>query len=75
MFIPKWLIWALPIASLPYPIAQVPIPRTADGKPDLAGYWQVLNTASLDIQGHRAKKEHRATASSQAMKFPISGGP
>jgi hypothetical protein len=29
-------------------------PRTADGKPDLNGIWQVLNTASWDIQGHAA---------------------
>jgi hypothetical protein len=26
--------------------------RTADGKPDLNGIWQVLNTASWDIQDH-----------------------
>src|SRR5580704_176020 len=29
-------------------------PRTADGKPDLNGIWQVLNTANWDIQGHAA---------------------
>ena len=28
------------------------IKRTADGKPDLNGVWQVLNTASWDIQDH-----------------------
>jgi hypothetical protein len=28
------------------------IKRTADGKPDLNGIWQVLNTASWDIQDH-----------------------
>src|SRR5678810_510350 len=27
-------------------------PRTADGKPDLQGIWQVLNTAAWDIQDH-----------------------
>ena len=27
-------------------------PRTADGKPDLNGLWQVLNTAAWDIQDH-----------------------
>jgi hypothetical protein len=30
-------------------------PRTLDGKPDLQGVWQVLNTASWDIQDHSAR--------------------
>ncbi len=30
-------------------------PRTADGKPDLNGVWQALNTANWDIQDHAAK--------------------
>jgi hypothetical protein len=30
-------------------------PRTADGKPDLNGVWQALNTASWDIQDHAAR--------------------
>jgi hypothetical protein len=29
-------------------------PRTADGKPDLNGIWQALNTANWDIQDHTA---------------------
>ncbi len=29
-------------------------PKTPDGKPDLNGIWQVLNTANWDIQGHSA---------------------
>src|SRR5512132_2346215 len=29
-------------------------PRSADGKPDLSGIWQVLNTAAWDIQDHAA---------------------
>jgi hypothetical protein len=29
-------------------------PRTNDGKPDLQGIWQVLNTADVDIQDHSA---------------------
>src|SRR5687767_802950 len=32
------------------------IPRTADGRPNLSGVWQVLNTAAWDIQGHHAQK-------------------
>jgi hypothetical protein len=29
--------------------------RTPDGKPDLQGIWQALNTAALDIQDHSAR--------------------
>src|SRR3977135_3636648 len=31
-------------------------PRTPDGKPNLNGIWQALNTADWDIQGHAAAK-------------------
>jgi len=30
--------------------------RTADGKPDLSGIWQVMNTANWNIQDHNAQK-------------------
>ena len=30
-------------------------PRTADGRPDLGGIWQALNTAVWDIQDHHAR--------------------
>src|SRR5438445_7300292 len=46
------LLLALPIAAA----AQTPaLPRTADGKPNLQGIWQVLNTAAWDIQDHPAR--------------------
>jgi hypothetical protein len=36
--------------------AQTPAPaRTSDGKPNLQGIWQVLNTAAWDIQDHQAR--------------------
>ena len=31
------------------------IPRTPDGKPNLNGIWQALNTANYDIQAHMAR--------------------
>jgi len=41
-------------------VAQAPaataIPRTRDGKPDLSGIWQAMNTAAWDIQDHSAQK-------------------
>jgi hypothetical protein len=32
------------------------IPRGPDGKPDLSGIWQVINTAAWDIQDHAAQR-------------------
>jgi len=36
------------------------VPRTADGKPSLSGFWQVLNTADWDIQAHQARADAKA---------------
>jgi hypothetical protein len=36
---------------------QAAIPRTAEGRPDLSGIWQVMNTAEWDIQDHQANPD------------------
>jgi len=50
----------IPIAEAAGGGAQAPgataIPRTRDGKPDLSGIWQVMNTAAWDIQDHSARQ-------------------
>jgi hypothetical protein len=43
------------LALTPIGAAAQSLPRTPDGKPDLQGIWQVLNTASWDIQDHNAR--------------------
>ena len=52
------LIAALWLATSPTSVpAQVYQPaRAADGKPDLNGIWQAMNTANWDIQDHPAKQ-------------------
>ena len=36
--------------------SQTSLPRTPEGRPDLTGIWQVVNTAAWDIQDHLAQK-------------------
>ncbi|MBI4886051.1 MAG: hypothetical protein HY824_03065 [Acidobacteria bacterium] len=43
---------AWPAAQSPLPLSQ--IPRTPDGKPDLNGIWQAMNTANYDLEDHGA---------------------
>ncbi len=46
-----FVTFAVCLAGIPA-AAQSNLPRTADGKPNLNGIWQVLNTAAWDIQDH-----------------------
>ena len=38
------------------PAAGQALPRNTDGKPNLSGIWQVLNSANFDLQDHQARK-------------------
>ena len=50
------LVLAMPVSLLSAQTPGPAIPRTADGKPDLSGIWQALNTAAWNIQDHAAQK-------------------
>jgi hypothetical protein len=39
------------------PAAMTTVPRTAEGKPDLSGIWQAMNSAAWNIQDHAAQKD------------------
>ncbi len=53
--LPLIVMTVLCLASRPALSQTYAPPRTADGKPNLQGVWQVLNTAAWDIQDHNAR--------------------
>jgi len=50
-----FVAWVALVAFMPCALAQsTRIPRTAAGKPDLSGIWQVLNEANWNLEPHVA---------------------
>ena len=52
----RTLLCGIAIVCITGTQAAAQIPRTAEGKPDLSGIWQVLSTAASNIEDHSAEK-------------------
>lgn len=52
-FIVAAVVWSMLLAT-GGAFAQAPIPRTAEGRPDLQGIWQVRNRAAYGLEAHGA---------------------
>ena len=67
---------ALPLA-VTLVTAQTPgyrAPRAPDGKPNLNGIWQAMNTANWDIEAHSAAPESGAASSGRRAPCPAGLG-
>jgi hypothetical protein len=51
------LLWPMPGRAQGSSAPGGALPRTADGKPDLNGIWQVMNTAHLNLEPHSAQRD------------------
>jgi len=51
------VIIAVALATLAAPAAAQSIGRTPDGRPDLSGIWQAINTAGVNIAPHHAEPD------------------
>ncbi len=50
-----WILLAVPAIAFAQTGTSQALPRTADGRPNLQGIWQVRNRAAYDLQDHVAK--------------------
>ena len=72
---PSWPLYAVSARGPCQTNSQPSLPRTPDGRPDLTGIWQVVNTAAWDIQDHwRRRACPPGKGSWRAMRFRISRG-
>ena len=56
MAIVVMVLLGFPVTSIVGQEAASRIPRTVDGKPNLNGIWQAVNTANWDLQDHTARQ-------------------
>lgn len=55
MHFKPWLAGLYFVVCMPLTAVAEELPRTPSGKPDLNGFWQVLNRANFDIEAHSAR--------------------
>ena len=56
-FVGSFIAAAAIVALAPTPAAGQPLPQSPDGKPDLSGIWQAVNSAAWNILPHAAEPD------------------